>query len=171
MIRRMVLACVLFAATVAVPNTASGSGSDRCPGGRAHRGDAVIRTDASVVRVGDSIDVRGSGFCGREEVRITVGATVVAKGRADDRGRFRPHVTIPRAVGDTELCGRGASGLSGDAACQNISVEPETKVAAASTKSGSTALMGDELALLSALALLLLAAGIAFATAGRRPRS
>lgn len=135
---------------------------------------ATIATSANVVTVGQEIEVSGTGYCPDEDITITISGKVVGTAHSDADGNFDPPVIVPGPASEQELCGTGETGLARNADCLTLTTRDAGAAAsnssgpgAGSNDGGGTAFTGVQVSLLAALALLLIAGGVAFATAGR----
>lgn len=179
---RVVIAGLLIIAALAVPVSAAaaplaGSAPTTCPKPKPYPPppNATVQSSTTTPRVGQTIEASGIGYCPNEDVTITIAGKNVGTAHTDAAGSFRLTVVLPGPGGQKLLCGIGASGLSTDRDCLTLTVSgAAANDASASTAAGGggggTAFTGTEAALLLALAILLLAGGIAFATAGRHRR-
>lgn len=129
---------------------------------------ATIEVSATAPTAGSSIEVSGAHYCPDEDVSLTIGGTGVGSGHTDASGRFDPAVTVPSRSGAVQLCGSGETQVSANSDCLTLSVQSAAAVGKNSFSSGGTASTGVRVALIAAVALLLIAGGVAFATAGRR---
>jgi hypothetical protein len=184
----MVVACL----AALLPSSASAqpvrvSAPPSCPTGNSAyppTPDATVQSNTTMPRAGDSIEVSGTHYCADEDVTITIGGHVVGTAHTDAQGAFDPKVAVPGPAGDHRLCGTGASGLDADRDCLNLttlttgaaggaaaSTSAEPGAGGGSGGGGGTAFTGTDAALLVALALILVAGGVAFSTAGRRHKS
>ena len=155
-------------AAAAAPLHTAPSGS--CPGSQAYppTPDATVEASSTAPATGASIEVSGVHYCGDEDVTITIAGKKVGTAHTDAQGSFDPKVVVPGPSGAKQLCGIGASGLAADANCLTLTVQ--TAGGQAEPASGGTAFTGADVALIVAVAVLLLAGGVAFSTAGRRRR-
>lgn len=179
---RLLVAAVLLLAAFAVPVTAASAqpmlapAAGNCPKPKPYPPppNATVRSSATVVRVGEHIEVSGVGYCIDEDVDITIAGQHVGTAHTNNQGSFDPSVVVPGPAGTKQLCGIGASGLKADSDCLTLNAEGtgnESSGAPGTSSGGGTAFTGVEIALLVALALLLLAGGVAFSTAGRSRKS
>lgn len=174
-------AAVLAAPTLASASTHSGTTAkvataafEACPGTRFGKAitdaispDATIMSSTTTPFVGEHIEASGIKYCPNESVRLTIGGQFVGTAHTNGVGSFDPQVVVPGPVGDKQLCGVGASGLSLDQDCLTLHVVSPT------TTSGGPGLAftGVEIGAIVAVALALLVGGALFATAGRRRKS
>lgn len=133
--------------------------------------DATIQSSSTTTEVGATIEASGIHYCPDEDVRLTIGGKFVGTAHTNAAGAFDPPVVVPGPAGSKQLCGIGASGLATDQDCLTLVAREagasSSAGAAAGNNGGGTAFTGVEVALLCAVALLLIAGGVAFATAGR----
>ncbi len=179
---RVVVAALLVGAALAVPASAAagplaGSAPATCPKPKPYPPppSATVQSSTTTPRVGQTIEASGIGYCPDEDVTITISGKQVGTAHTNAGGSFDPPVVVPGRAGQKQLCGIGASGLSTDRDCLTLTVSgaaanDASASAAAGGGGGGTAFTGTEAALLLALAVLLLAGGVAFATAGRHRR-
>ncbi|MDT4906698.1 MAG: hypothetical protein QOH52_4714 [Pseudonocardiales bacterium] len=131
---------------------------------------ATIRSSSTTMKVAETIEASGIHYCPDEDVRLTIGGKFVGTAHTDAAGAFDPPVVVPGPAGSKQLCGVGASGLSTDRDCLTLVARAAGSsglAGAGGNTGGGTAFTGVEVALLCAVALLLIAGGVAFATAGR----
>lgn len=178
---RLAVVGLLFAAlALALPATATatgvrastGAGTCAHPAAYPPTADATIQSSSTEVYVGEKIKASGVNYCPDEDVRLTIGGKFLATAHTDTSGAFDPEVVVPGPVGDQQLCGVGASGLPTDTDCLTLTTRATagsgaSQGAASASGSNNTAFTGTDVAALTALAAILLAGGLAFATAGR----
>jgi large repetitive protein len=172
----------LFAPAMAAASPLSADSVASCPTSNPYppTPNAEVQSSTTTPQVGEQIEVSGVGYCADESVTITIGGKTVGTGHSDSSGKFDPEVTVPGPAGARQLCGVGSSGLSSDTDCLTLNSSAAGGASASASNSagagsgsgsgGGTAFTGVEVAALCALAALLLAGGVAFATAGRRRR-
>ena len=157
---------------VALPAAASAAplraaAAEVCPGAPAYppHPDATILSSTTTPAIGQKIDASGIVYCPNEDVRITIAGAFVGTGHTDSSGSFDPQVvTVPGPAGDKQMCGVGASGLSNDQDCLTLHVGASNTT----PNGGGLASTGVEIAAIVGVAVILLAGGAFFATAGRR---
>jgi hypothetical protein len=133
---------------------------------------ATVQASSLNVRINETIEVSGNHFCANENVRITLGSTLVGTGHTNGSGSFDPAVKVTGPVGATKLCGTGASGVSTDVSCIAVNVQAAAAGGGSSGgSSGGTAFTGTEIGLLVGVGVVLLGGGVAFAAAGRRRKT
>ena len=139
-----------------------------CPGAQAYppTPNATVEASSTAPAAGASIEASGVHYCGNEDVKITIAGKLVGTAHTDGQGSFDPKVVVPGPSGAKQLCGIGASGLATDADCLTLTVQAAG--GQAEPASGGTAFTGADIALIVAVAVLLLAGGVAFSTAGKR---
>lgn len=174
-LRLLAATLLVLAVPVALPGTATAAPlhaapSGSCPGSQAYppTADATVEASSTAPAAGASIEVSGVHYCGNEDVTITIAGKTAGTAHTDAQGSFDPEVVVPGPSGAKQLCGVGASGLAADADCLTLTVQ--TAGGQAEPASGGTAFTGADIALIVAVAVLLLAGGVAFSTAGRRRR-
>lgn len=117
--------------------------------------------------VGETIQISGKKFYDSEPVKLTIAGQSVATAHTVKGGSFgdTPAVT-PDAPGPAVVKGVGASGFSDDVATTNITIR--TCHGAESTGLANT---GVKIAGLGAIAIALIAGGVALVRGGRRKSS
>lgn len=133
---------------------------------------ATVEVTTTSPVVGERIKISGVNYCPTESVNITLRGAHVATAHTNSSGSFDPEITVTGPVGSAQVCGIGASGLARDRDCVTLHIRESSGQGATSTPvagsgGGGPAFTGTDIALLIALGVLLLAGGIAFATAGR----
>jgi hypothetical protein len=182
---QMIMAAVLAAAFLAAPlglsaavaaPAASTTAAAACPHPRPYppSPDATVESSTTTPLIGQRIKVSGINYCPTENVDITLRGVHVGSAFTTSSGSFDPEITVTGPAGAARLCGIGASGLATDRDCLVLHVRASNGQGSSSTPvsgsgggGGGTAFTGTDLALLIAIAVLLIAGGIAFATAGR----
>jgi hypothetical protein len=167
----VVLAGLLACAAVVAPTATSAAAPLRAAGCTSSpyppSPNATLQVSTTNPVVGARIKVGGIRFCANEDVDITISGKHVATAHTDAAGSFDPYVTVPGPAGTKPVCGIGASGLASDRDCLTINAQA-TGTTVQPGSNGGTAMTGVRIALLCVVALALLVAGGALATAGRR---
>jgi hypothetical protein len=171
-ISRLLLFGLLSAVLVAAPAAAHAAavrspGGPPCPHPSAYppTPDATVQASTTHPEVGQHIEASGIRYCPNENVTLTIAGTFVGTAHTDSAGSFDPQVVVPGPPGQKPLCGIGASGLPDDRDCLTLFVQG---AGTSGNSSGGTSITGVEIGALTAVAALLIVAGVAFARAGRR---
>jgi hypothetical protein len=172
-VSRLLLLCLLSAAVVAVPAAAHArparvAAPAACPHAKPYppTPDATVQASTTHPAVGQKIEASGIHYCPDEDVTLTIAGKFVGTAHTDSAGSFDPQVVVPGPPGQKPLCGIGASGLPNDRDCLTLFVQAAGT--SGNSSGGGTSFTGVEIGALTAVAALLIVAGVALVRAGRR---